>query len=364
MLSPLDDYPVHQTAAPVREVATSDRNFYDRYYFNCGSHDGDTFLVLGLGQYPNLGTADAFALLRRGTEHRVVRASRELGTDRSDTSVGPFRVEVVEGLKKLRFVLEPNDLGLSADLTFEGAMPATLEPRQIIRGAADRVIIDACRLAQTGRWSGTFTADGQTTDVTPDRWWGTRDRSWGIRPVGEPEPAGRPADFHTLFWLYLPIQFEDHSVIVILQEDEAGGRSLEEALLVWPAGTGKPAEQLGRPDYTIEFHPGTRVPKSAAIRFTRRDDKLPEITAETLVTAHLGVGTGYGFDPGWKHGMYQGALKVDGETVDTADPAQQGRLLGITDTFARFTRDGQVGYGLFELLAIGPHRPTGLTGFL
>ena len=34
MLSPLDDYPVHQISEPMRHVGTSDRNFYDRYYFN------------------------------------------------------------------------------------------------------------------------------------------------------------------------------------------------------------------------------------------------------------------------------------------------------------------------------------------
>ena len=34
MLSPLDDYPIHQIAEPIRHVGTSDRNFYDRYYFN------------------------------------------------------------------------------------------------------------------------------------------------------------------------------------------------------------------------------------------------------------------------------------------------------------------------------------------
>ena len=58
MLSPLDDYPVHQISEPMRFVGTSDRNFYDRYYFNIhgaegvhGSHD-ELFAVVGLGQYP------------------------------------------------------------------------------------------------------------------------------------------------------------------------------------------------------------------------------------------------------------------------------------------------------------------------
>jgi hypothetical protein len=70
-------------------------------------------LIVGLGQYPNLGVTDAFALVRRGTAHRVVRASRELGADRMNTRVGPFGVEVVEGLKRLRVVLGPNEHGLS-----------------------------------------------------------------------------------------------------------------------------------------------------------------------------------------------------------------------------------------------------------
>ena len=96
MLSPLDDLPIDQVAQPVRQPGTSDRNFYDRYYFNCHPCSDELFLIIGQGQYPNLGVQDAFALVRRGDEHRVVRASRELGLDRLDTSVGPFAVEVIE----------------------------------------------------------------------------------------------------------------------------------------------------------------------------------------------------------------------------------------------------------------------------
>ena len=122
-LSPLDDYPVHQIPEVMRHVGTSDRNFYDRYYFNAFPLTGDTMLIVGLGQYPNLGVTDAFALLRRGSAHRVVRASRELGADRMNTRVGPFGVEVLEGLKRLRVVLSPNEHGLSFDLTWDGTIP-------------------------------------------------------------------------------------------------------------------------------------------------------------------------------------------------------------------------------------------------
>ncbi|MFN8027806.1 MAG: hypothetical protein U0W40_16040 [Acidimicrobiia bacterium] len=46
-----DDYPVHQSANWIAHVATSDRNFYDRYYFNAFDTGGQFMAVFGLGQY-------------------------------------------------------------------------------------------------------------------------------------------------------------------------------------------------------------------------------------------------------------------------------------------------------------------------
>src|SRR5580765_318493 len=103
MLTPLDDYLGHQTPETVDHVATSDRNFYDRYYFNAHTLDGDVFLVVAMGLYPNIGVIDAFATcVVRGKTQHIVRASRELGSDRMDTTVGPIGVEVIEGLRKFR----------------------------------------------------------------------------------------------------------------------------------------------------------------------------------------------------------------------------------------------------------------------
>jgi hypothetical protein len=244
MLSSWDDFPVHQTSDVIRHVATSDRNFYDRYYFNLHASSDELFMVMGLGQYPNLGVQDAFAVVRRGPRHRVVRASRELG-DRMDVSVGPFRVEVVEPLRKVRFVLGETEHGIACDLSWEGAIPAFEEPRQYIRKHG-RVLFDTSRFAQTGRWSGVLRVGDEHFDVTPDRWWGTRDRSWGVRPVGEPEPAGiRGAEGQmTGMWNYSPMQFEDHSILYILNETNAGERPLEEAVRIW-SDPARPPEWLG-----------------------------------------------------------------------------------------------------------------------
>src|SRR5258706_1968618 len=109
MLSSMDDYPLHQIAEPIRNVGTSDRNFYDRYYFNLHASNDTLFMVMGMGQYPNLAVQDAFACVTRASKHHVVRASRVLG-DRMDTAVGPIRVEDDEVLKRVGFVLEPTEL--------------------------------------------------------------------------------------------------------------------------------------------------------------------------------------------------------------------------------------------------------------
>jgi hypothetical protein len=354
MLTPLDDYPIHQVAEVMRHVGPSDRNFYDRYYFNCHRCDGSLFLAAGLGQYPNLGVVDAFAVVATGGLHHVVRASRELGWDRMDTGVGPFRVEVLEGLRRLRMVLEPNEWDLDFDLAWEGAIPATREPRHFVR-QQERTVFDSVRLAQTGRWTGRLRVAGETFEVTPDRWWGFRDRSWGIRPVGEPEPPGiRATEPPGFFWIYAPMQFEDCSILAIVQEDRHGGRILEEAVRVWSEGAGRAAQPLGRPEHRLEYEPGTRNVRAATLAFSPPADRPFEVRVEPLVPLHLSVG-GYGGDAGWRHGAYQGRLKVEGLTLDPGRAEDRARLGGLVDHLARFESEGRVGWGLFEVLALGPH---------
>lgn len=365
-LSPLDDFPVHQAAQVIRHPATSDRNFYDRYYFNCHPCSDRLMLIIGLGQYPNLGVTDAFALARHGDTHRVVRASRELGADRMDTAVGPFSVEVIEGLKTLRVMLAASPHGLEFDLTWQGAIPAQLEPRHLMR-AQERVIIDSARLAQTGRWTGHIRSGGEEFEVTPERWWGSRDRSWGIRPVGEAEPPGiqarNPAQF---YWMYAPMQFEEFSILAIVQEDGAGHRLLEEGLRVWPESSGRPPQPLGPPEYRPEYAPGTRDVARATISFRPRGEQPIEVTVRPLRPVSLMVGTGYGLEPDWRHGMYQGPDPVvQGACYDLGNAEDRARMWGMVDSAAAFDcvqGDGSVtGYGLFEYWSLGQHAPTGLT---
>src|SRR5215470_16050286 len=45
MLTKGDDYPIHQTPEPIA-YSGSDRNFYDRYFFNGYSPDGSEFIAV------------------------------------------------------------------------------------------------------------------------------------------------------------------------------------------------------------------------------------------------------------------------------------------------------------------------------
>ena len=135
-LSPLDDYPVHQIPEAMRHVGTTDRNFYDRYYFNCHP-------LLGRRAVPDHGPGPVPEPRRAGRvragapridEHRVVRASRELGLDRLDTSVGPFGVEVIEGLKTLRVDARARtSTGCRTTSPGRATIPPFQEPPHVIR---------------------------------------------------------------------------------------------------------------------------------------------------------------------------------------------------------------------------------------
>jgi hypothetical protein len=364
-LSGWDDYPVHQVAETIRHTATSDRNFYDRYYFNCHSNDGEAFLIFGLGQYPNLAVEDAFAALTVGDTHRVVRASRELG-DRMDTSVGPLRVEVIKPLQQLRIVCEPRNatesaFGLSLDLVWTGSIPAYEEPRQHLR-THGRTVFDTMRLAQTGRWDGHIELDGRRFDVNPVSWWGCRDRSWGVRPVGEEEPPGiRTGMQMEGMWNYAPLQFDDHSILYIVNQHDDGQRPLEEAVRIWNDPARQP-ELLGRPEHNHVVTPGTRNIESGVLSFPHAPGGAFEISFKPLMESWVMLGTGYGTEPDWRHGMYQGKEVVQDVRVNYSEDTD--RLFGLVDQVVRCEQSGgAVGHGMHEFFFIDSFSHYGMNGW-
>jgi hypothetical protein len=357
---PLDEYPIHQAPLSLAYVASSDRNFYDRCYFNAHPRTDELFLVTGLGVYPNLGVIDAYATVRKGDRQWAVRFSDGLPDDRMAQQVGPYRIEVVEPLRRLRLVCDADEHGIGFDLRWTGSFDAVQEAQHQMRMGA-RAIIDTTRFAQVGAWSGELRVDGQTHQV--EEWVGTRDRSWGIRPVGEADAGGRPpTDANPGFWwLYVQLRFDDFAVVIIAQERVDGFRTLNDAVRVWPDGR---VEQLGWPAVSIEYRSGTRYPIGATLRCTAQDGASVVIEVETLTSVALNVGAGYNGDPDWGHGQWRGEKFAEGAVYDLTDPAVAGRMaFSAVDHVARATCDGALGWGLFEHASFGRHDPSGFAAW-
>ncbi len=356
---PLDEYPVHQTPLPMDRVASSDRNFYDRCYFNAHDRTGEVFLVSGLGIYPNLGVIDAYAIARCGDRQWSVRFSDALAERSLQQQVGGYQIEVVEPLRQLSMSCQAPDGGIEFDLRWTAAFPAVQEEPHLLL-AGGRPILDASRFSQLGSWSGRLRVGSRDFAVRSDQWAGVRDRSWGIRPVGDPEPPGRAAaePVAGFWWLYAPLRFERFAVIVILQEDPDGYRTLNDAKRVWPDGR---VEQLGWPRVDIGYRAGTRHPESALIHLTDQAGGPLALEVETLTSVPLHVGGGYGGDPDWSHGRWMGRGWSSSEVYDLTDPAIAGRIpFGVTDHLARARLGGEPGWGMFEHASIGRHDPTGM----
>ncbi|MCH5673321.1 hypothetical protein [Streptomyces gilvus] len=354
---PLDEYPVHQVPLSMRHVATGDRNAYDRCIFHVLDHEGRALLIAGLGVYPNVGVIDAYATLRVADTVHAVRASDALGDDRMRLAVGPLRIEVQQPLRRLR--LFSDDEALSYDLTWSADFPALWEPHHVQR-RGDRLTLEGRRFVQAGSVEGVIRAAGEEFRVGAARWTGTRDRSWGVRPIPG-EEGGRFAEeqptegFH---WLWCPVRFEDRFLMVIVQEDADGYRSLNDATLVRP---GHRDRQLGWPQPEITYRSGTRHPERAVVHLG--DLRKPqELEAEILTSSPLAIGAGYPPADDWQHGTWQGRDWTDRRTYDLTQPHPLAAY-GVTDHAARFRLDGQVGHGIFEHGSFGRHDPSGFRDF-
>ncbi|MFJ5809537.1 hypothetical protein OG906_28110 [Streptomyces sp. NBC_01426] len=363
---PLDEYPIHQAPLSMKHLVSGDRNAYDRCIFHVFDHAGRAVLILGLGVYPNAGVIDAYATLRIGDELLAVRASDALGDDRMNLSVGPLRITVDEPLKRigLHCDADPDDPeGLSYDITWTAEFPAVWEPHHVQR-RGDRLMLEGRRFVQAGNVTGTIRVKGEELALTPGAWTGTRDRSWGVRPIpgedgGRAAEEHRPEGFH---WLWIPVRFEDRFLMVVVQEDADGHRTLNEAVQVFPAGDDRNDVQLGWPHTDIRYRPGSRHPESAVVHLTDPTRKPLELGVRVLNSSPLAVGAGYPPAADWQHGTWQGRAWTDRRAYDLSDPAAHPMAAyGVTDHSARFTLDGRVGHGIFEHGSFGRHDPSGFT---
>lgn len=359
MLTKGDDFPLHQTSEPVAFAGT-DRNFYDRYFFNGYSPDGSVFFAAAMGFYPQLGIVDAsFCVIVDGVQYNL-RASRRSGGERLDLSVGPIAIGIDTPLESLTLRIAANDGPLAAELVFTGRHFPIEEPR-FIRRNGTRLFMDYTRMTQNGRWSGWLSVDGERIAVD-DSWSGTRDRSWGVRPVGASEPQPPPeGNFTQFFWLWTPCNFEGRSLFFHSNDDREGNSWNRRAVIVGDGGT---EQHFDAATFTIGWQPGTR--------------RVARMTAElgggrSLALAPAGAvfamsGLGY-THPLWGHGLDHGPeLAVAHDMLAETERGWGNPLAMHIQAFvtAELSDSGTTrrGVGVLEQLFVGPHAPTGLRSLM
>ncbi len=361
MLTPFDDYPVHQTPLPIAHAGNGHPDHYDRFWFN--GYTEDLYFAVALGIYPNRGVIDAaFSVVSDGTQ-RSVFASGRLPLDRTLTAIGPIQIQILEPLRTNRVVVNAPEYGLSADLTFHARTAAYEEPRQT-KYQGTRLFTDMTRASQLGTWTGALTA-GKRTQALGDRpVYGTKDRSWGIRPVGLPAPAAPERGAGQLFFLWAPVNFDDIGLHYMTFED-ADGTPWAKTAAVLPLladndpvfGSDTGAEQIDIA-HSIDWAPGLRRSNGAILTIDGRIDD-PYIRLEPLLTFRM-KGAGY-FHHQWSHGRWHDELIVGGESADVDELDNLDYQNIHVQQVMRATWGERTGIGVLEQLAIGPHAPSGFT---
>jgi hypothetical protein len=368
VLNRLDDYPIHQTPEPIAHPASSDRNVYDRTWFNGYTPDGSAYFGIGIAIYPYRKVLDcAFSVVQRDGRQHCFYGSCLAPLERTDMRVGPFTLEIVEPLRRARVVLDDNDTGIACDLTFSARTSPIQEARQVLWDGL-RKTMDATRFAQFGRWDGTIShPDGS---VAVNDWLGTKDRSWGIRGVGEPETTGAPGAPRSFFFLWAPSFWDDHVTHALFFDGARGEPLVREAIVAplfdteqaVPAALVDTDERMAGTAHRITYHPGTRLAARAEIDLLDLDGGLRTIHYEPMLRFQM-KGLGYGH-PTWRQGMWQGELKTGSESFDPAELDLLRPENIHVQQICRLSDGTRTGVGALEQIVIGPYRPGGFTALL
>jgi hypothetical protein len=362
MLTKGDEYPIHQTPEPIAFSGT-DRNFYDRYFF-CGYRpDGSGYFGVGFGVYPHLNVADAhFSVLRDGVQH-CVHASRLLNMERMDLVVGPIRIEVIEPLQKLRLIVDSGE-GIKADLVMEGRSFPVTEPR-FTRRIGPRTMMDLTRFTQNVRWSGWVEVDGKREAYEGAL--GTRDRSWGVRPIGAADAQPQqPAVSPQFYWLWAPTNFPNLSLYYHVNDDAEGVPWNTRATLAMDGANANEPFHLHDTAMHVSWEKGKRYATRAVLSAKDAHDRAHKVTWTPHATFMM-KGIGYGH-PDWGHGHWKGESVAAREDFrpDALDPLTPMHLhiQAICSVKHEGLGAGSDGVGILEQLVIGPHAPSGFKGLL
>ncbi len=369
MLSKLDDYPVHQTSEPLKHPASSDRHVYDRYWFNGYRDDGEFYFGIGAALYPNLEIMDCGLSIVIDGEQHAFHGSRRAPTEPTELQVGPFEIDIQEPMKRLKVTLDDNETGIAGELQWIPRTGSIEEGHQLARRRVGRM--EATRFNQFGHWEGEIRYAGKSLTIDPKRVYGTKDRSWGVRPVGDPAPPGAPpTQPGGVFFLWAPLHWEDRCTHMGLFENEHGVMWHFDGMIcpvyddpaTIPAVEDPATEFLAGGEHNLSFVEGTRRASDAEITLLTLDGKREEIQLEPVLCYRM-KGIGY-MHPEWGHGRWKGELAIGGESW-RCDEVDENALENVhIQQVVLATSGAKKGVGVLEQIHLGPHARYGWTGLV
>ena len=351
MASLLDDALIHQNYGTLDNVVDDDPRWFDRFYFNLQALDGSLSIAHGIGVYPNMQVMDGFGLVCTPDVQINVRASRELvNGNRDQMDVGPVHAEIIEPMKRWRFRLDENEQGTSYELNFIANFKA-MEPARLESIVNGRRVMDWTHFGHVGRINGWVKIDGKKLDLTPDRHYAVRDRSWGVRP-GTAVIADMAAWWREANWgsrhNWVCAQFESFYIWYFQTEELDGTPRFFEGLIRWSEAAGGAQDKIAKIVRKMRFGEGDHF-LGADVEVHLASGKTLNVNMQRLGTcAHL-RGGGYGGINGIIHGMKQGPLKISGERWEPADSRKNPKSMGLQDHVIALTCNNERGLGIIEL---------------
>jgi hypothetical protein len=355
-----DEYPLHQITASFAGVAGSDPSWNDGHYVCVSDAGGNVCLTSNLRLYSNNDVMDGFVCIRHeGLQHNI-RVSRRLRPAVDDFSVGPLRLEILEPMKTLRLVLEPNDSAISLDVTCRGTTVPYEDPPEITR-IDGRLVSERMTYELTGKCEGWVQVGGSRRDLSPETAAFFRNHSWGFQAGrGGPKlyaapPIGAPRRRVPGVRQWVLFDMPEYGGFYFI--DPSGRRASGKGALMLADRT----VAVTSVDTDLQFYEGGRRLKSGTIQLTDADGTDRSYEVEDLGWVYC-QGGGYfgGFDDGLGQGVYRGDYHEEGEVWDVSHPTEirddSGRRFEFdhawAENFTTFRHGGASGLAHYECVVI------------
>ncbi len=356
MLIGLDEYPLHQITQSFAGVAGSDPQWNDGHYVCLCDLDGKVCLTSNVRLYQNNDVLDGFVCVRHDGRQHNIRLSRRLRPNMDHFGVGPLRIEILEPMRTLRFVLDDNDSGIACDVLCHSTVLPYEDPVEISR-IDGRLFSERATYELVGHCEGWVAVGGGRVELSPGNSSFFRNHSWGNQAgrggprYGTPRPPRRVPGVRQ--WVLF--RCASHGGFYF---SDPSGR----------AASGKGAILLGdrsvpvtKVEHDLEFYQGGRRVRRGSYRLTDANGVERSYSFTDLGWVYC-QGGGYfgGFDDHLGQGVYRGDLHVEGEVWDVAHPTRVVDATGKSfefdhdwaESFVRVQHEGEIGLAHFECVVV------------